>query len=528
MRNITIKQRLIFGFGAMIALFVGLAILTYSRVELLSHEIEIIGLDRYPKTVTTNGIINGINEQARKMRNLFILEEEDQRKSEFDSISTSDKKISEGLNKLKASILSQKGKALLAEILHRQPAYLEARNQFLSAFASGDQEKARKLLLSNVRPAQLLFMAQLQHLIDYQSHLMTESSDLAAATARNTVLTILTFTFIAVAGAITFAFFMIGSITKPLNEAIHIAELVAHGDLTSNIVVKSNDETGKMLNALKIMNESLVNIVTEVRLSADTMARAVDEIAQGNMDLSARTEEQASSLEETAASMEELTSTVKNNSESARRANGLVSQTSEIATHGGSAVSKVVSTMNEIGDSSRKVSDIIGVIDEIAFQTNILALNAAVEAARAGEQGRGFAVVASEVRALAQRSASAAKEIKELITDSEEKVHAGTAIVNDAGGPMSEVVGSVQKVAAIMSEITSASAEQAAGIEQVNQAIVQMDTTTQQNAALVEEAAAASASLQEQAARLVNTVEFFKIQQIPKTRVKNHKVPLIT
>lgn len=527
MRNITIKQRLIFGFGALIALFVALAVLAYSRVETLASEIELVGRDRYPKTVTVNGIKNGLNEQARKMRNLFILETESQRKMEFSSISASDKIMDEGFNNLKESIHSEKGKALLTEVLNNKIGYLDSRNKFLSAF-SGDSEKAKQILLVDVRPTQLAYMQKLENLIEYQSQLMSESSDKAAQTAQSTVLIIGIFTLIAVVGAVIFALVTISSITRPLNEAVHIAELVAQGDLTSNIVVKSNDETGKMLNALKAMNGSLANIVTEVRSSADTMARAVDEIAQGNMDLSGRTEEQASSLEETAASMEELTSAVKNNSESAGRANGLVSQASEIAKRGGTAVSKVVSTMNEIGESSRQVSDIIGVIDAIAFQTNILALNAAVEAARAGEQGRGFAVVASEVRSLAQRSASAAKEIKELITSSEKRVHAGTAIVDDAGTTMASVVESVQEVAAIMNEITAASLEQAAGIEQINQAVVQMDTATQQNAALVEQAAAASASLQDQAARLVSTVSVFKLNQTPRTPIKTQKVPLIT
>ncbi|MBC7415460.1 MAG: methyl-accepting chemotaxis protein, partial [Herminiimonas sp.] len=280
---------------------------------------------------------------------------------------------------------------------------------------------------------------------------------------------------------------------------------------SSSIVVNSTDETGRLLQALKDMNANLQKIVAEVRSGTDTIATASSEIASGNLDLSSRTEQQASSLEETASSMEELTSTVKQNADNARQANGLAMTASEVARKGGSVVAEVVQTMGSINASSRKIIDIIAVIDGIAFQTNILALNAAVEAARAGEQGRGFAVVASEVRNLAQRSAAAAKEIKSLIGDSVEKVEIGTKLVDQAGATMGEIVDSVRRVTDIMGEITAASQEQTAGIEQINQAITEMDNVTQQNAALVEEAAAAAESLQDQAANLSQVVSVFKL-----------------
>ena len=300
------------------------------------------------------------------------------------------------------------------------------------------------------------------------------------------------------------------NISGPLQLAIGLAKRVAQGDLTAQVLVTSKDETGELMQALKDMNASLLNIVGEVRSGTETIATASAQIASGNLDLSSRTEQQAGSLEETASSMEELTSTVQQNAESARQANGLVNSASEVATKGGAVVSQVITTMGSINASSRKIVDIIGVIDGIAFQTNILALNAAVEAARAGEQGRGFAVVASEVRNLAQRSAGAAKEIKTLIDDSVEQVDIGTHLVDQAGATMQEIVDSVHRVSAIVGQISAASDEQRSGIEQVNQAIAQMDQVTQQNAALVEQAAAAAASMQEQAAGLATVVSVFK------------------
>ena len=277
-----------------------------------------------------------------------------------------------------------------------------------------------------------------------------------------------------------------------------MAESVAEGDLTArSSMVVGDDEAGLLLKALRRMQDSLAKTVTQIRMGTDTIATASSEIASGNLDLSSRTEEQASSLEETASSMEELTSTVKQNADNSRQANQLAVAASAVAVKGGAVVSEVVNTMGSINDSAKKIVDIIGVIDGIAFQTNILALNAAVEAARAGEQGRGFAVVATEVRNLAQRSAAAAKEIKALIGDSVEKVDAGSKLVAEAGTTMDEIVDGVKRVADIMAEITAASQEQSDGIEQVNQAIGQMDQVTQQNAALVEEAAAAAESLQD-------------------------------
>lgn len=292
---------------------------------------------------------------------------------------------------------------------------------------------------------------------------------------------------------------------------MQVAETVSSRDLTAVIEVHGTDETGTLLRALKQMNQSLIDVVLDVRLGADSIAAASSQISAGNVDLSSRTEEQASSLAETAATMEELTQTVRQNAENAEHANGLADDAARVAIKSGSVVAEVVNTMGKISQSSRQVAEIINVIDTIAFQTNILALNAAVEAARAGEQGRGFAVVATEVRALAQRSAAAAKEIKELIGNSVATTEAGNKLVAEAGTAMEETVASIRKVTDIMGDITSASQQQSIGIEQVNQAVSQMDQVTHQNAALVEEATAASSSLQEQASALAKLVATFKL-----------------
>ena len=351
-------------------------------------------------------------------------------------------------------------------------------------------------------------MGELSGLIENAAKQAEGSSDTAVGTAQSAiVLGLLVCAVVLFAISIVF----MRATNRPLAEAIRVARAVAQGNLDNQIDVHSTDEFGQLMQAMKDMNASLVNIVSQVRTGTDTIATASSQIASGNLDLSSRTEEQASSLEETASSMEELTSTVKQNAENARQANQLVVSTADVAVKGGQVVGQVVDTMASIKQSSRKIADIIGVIDGIAFQTNILALNAAVEAARAGEQGRGFAVVASEVRNLAQRSAGAAKEIKTLIEDSVGKVDAGSELVDEAGKTMGEIVSSVKRVTDIMSEIAAASAEQSAGIEQVNQTVTQMDDATQQNTALVEEAAAAAESLQEQAGKLAEAVSVFKL-----------------
>ncbi|RXZ32376.1 HAMP domain-containing protein [Oxalobacteraceae bacterium CAVE-383] len=390
-------------------------------------------------------------------------------------------------------------------------AYTKARDALMKAKRAGDSDEATRIFDNDFAQISPRYLASLQAFLDYQRKEIDNTAKAIEEASRQSTILQLALGGLALLIGAVLARTLTRSITVPLSQAVEMAESVAGGDLSRNIEVNRGDETGMLLQALKHMNDSLVKIVGEVRNGTNTIATASGEIASGNMDLSSRTEQQASSLEETAASMEELTSTVKQNADNARQANQLAISASEVAIKGGSVVSQVVDTMGSINTSARKIVDIIGVIDGIAFQTNILALNAAVEAARAGEQGRGFAVVASEVRSLAQRSAAAAKEIKVLIDDSVSNVDVGAKLVDQAGVTMREIVESVKRVTDIMGEITAASQEQTAGIEQVNKAITQMDNVTQQNAALVEEAAAASEAMQAQAGNLAQAISVFKL-----------------
>jgi methyl-accepting chemotaxis protein len=370
---------------------------------------------------------------------------------------------------------------------------------------------------------------EMEALVALEKSLAQESYDTASAAFRAALGWLALIVAGAVAAAVAIALFMSRAIVRPLHVAINAADRIAGGDLTGDIRVQTSDETGQLLQALATMLQNLRELVGQVSGGAHTVADTSAQIAQGNLDLSQRTEEQASTLEETASSMEELTSTVTQNADNARQASQLAVNASEVARKGGAVVGQVVSTMTGISDSSKKIADIIGVIDGIAFQTNILALNAAVEAARAGEQGRGFAVVAAEVRSLAQRSAAAAKEIKELIGDSVGKVDAGTKLVDAAGKTMQEIVGSVKQVSDLIAEIAAASQEQSTGIGQVNTAITQMDQVVQQNASLVEEATAATESMKDQARTLLQTVARFNLGGAAQAAVQEVAIkPIVT
>ena len=390
--------------------------------------------------------------------------------------------------------------------------YVSSMNRTIQLASAGEFEAAAQNLSADTVPKFNALRDTVFALLDLQGAVAAQAFSAAQSSYDSISMISISAIVLGIILSIVFGSLLLRSIVAPLDEAIEVAHKVASGDLTSQIVVTSTkSSTGRLMQALKEMNDNLVDLVGKVRMGTDQIATASGEIASGNLDLSQRTEEQASSLEETASSMEELTSTVKQNADNARQANQLAAGASEVAVKGGAVVGQVVHTMRSINESSHKIVDIISVIDGIAFQTNILALNAAVEAARAGEQGRGFAVVATEVRTLAQRSAAAAKEIKELISDSVSKVDEGTRLVDEAGTTMDEIVSAVKRVTDIMAEISAASQEQSSGIEQVNQAVTQMDEVTQQNAALVEEAAAAAESMQEQAQTLTQAVSTFRL-----------------
>jgi methyl-accepting chemotaxis protein len=416
-------------------------------------------------------------------------------------------------NEIEGGLRNPAVKEQFKVVKEERVAYLAVRDALFKAKLSGDDALAATVFREQLKPRAARYYAE----IDKFAKMQITAADGVATTILDsyagTRVLLIALGVAAVALGVACAWFISRSITVPIGEAVAVAEKVAAGDLSHRIVAHGRDETAQLMRALSAMSDSLATIVGRVRTGTGTISVASGEIAAGNQDLSSRTEQQASALEETAASMEELTSTVKHNADNARQANRLAGEAAMIADQGGDMVAEVVSTMGAINEASRRISDIIGVIDGIAFQTNILALNAAVEAARAGEQGRGFAVVASEVRNLAQRSAAAAKDIKGLIDDSVAKVEEGSGQVDRAGVTMKEIVRSIGQVSAIVNEIADASEEQRAGIEQVNGAIVEMDRVTQQNAALVEEAAAAAVAMQEQAAELSALVGTFQLER---------------
>ncbi|MES2151487.1 MAG: methyl-accepting chemotaxis protein [Pseudomonadota bacterium] len=514
-RNLKVGQRLGLSFGLILALLLILASLALSRLNGMNDEIRLTNEDRYPKTVLAHTIKDELNEITQNMDNLLLMREAGQIKKELANIEQSTAIVKTAIEKLERTMSSPAGRDNLKALFDARQKFLAARSIFLALAAADKKDEARDYLLGPLRTVYQAYFAALDKVIVFHEGEMNEAATTAAGHARETTIVVVSLSLAALVSGVLIALAATRSITRPLGKAVEVARRVAEGRLDSVIEVHSQDETGQLLAALRDMNTSLQEIVGKVRSGTELIATASREIAGGNLDLSARTEQQASSLEETASSMEELTSTVKQNSDNARQANVLAASASEVAVRGGSVVQDVVQTMVSINASSKRIVDIIGVIDGIAFQTNILALNAAVEAARAGEQGRGFAVVASEVRNLAQRSAAAAKEIKGLIDDSVARVDAGCKLVNQAGHTMDDIVASVTRVTDIMGEIASASQQQEAGIEQINQAIAEMDTVTQQNAALVEQAAAATSSLQDQASSLIQAVAAFTLAAAP-------------
>jgi methyl-accepting chemotaxis protein len=510
--NLKIGMRLGLGFGLVLVLMVAMIVVGINRLYEVGGLTDKITDKDWVKADAANTIASTTRANAALVLELISNPDKAAQPRINDQVNANKKIISDALDTLDRLIYLPEGKAMLSKIKEQRVRYVASFSQVSKLMADDKHDEAVAKMFSETLPILETLQTDVKELADLQRNIVTSSGVEIKANIGSARFLLLALGAMALLMGIVAAIWVTRTITLPVGHAVKIAQTVAAGDLSSTIVVLYQDEMGVLLQALKDMNDKLVKIVGEVRDSTDLIATASSEIAQGNMDLSGRTEQQAGALEETASTMEELTATVRQNSESARQANQLAHSASEVAMKGGTVVSEVVHTMGSINESSKKIVDIISVIDGIAFQTNILALNAAVEAARAGEQGRGFAVVAAEVRNLAQRSAGAAKEIKALIVDSVEKVDAGAKLVDQAGATMDEVVASVKRVTAIVGEITAASGEQSSGIEQINNAIIQMDNVTQQNAALVEQAAAAAASMQDQAGVLSQLVSVFKLR----------------
>jgi methyl-accepting chemotaxis protein len=511
LKNLKLGVRLGAGFGIVLLLMVVMISLAALRLANIGGGADKIVNSDFPKVDALNVIKIYTRDNANEVMKRLLATDAAQFGKSAETFADSKKRIDVAVDVLTKGLYTDGGKAMLAKIKDARAVYLASIEKVDQQLKAGKREEASTILFTETLPALSTVNAAVAVIDGIAVKVITgDGKDIIEniASARNMMIAL---GVLSVLIGIGFAWWVTRSITVPVNRAVTIARNIAVGDLTTEVDATSGDEIGQLLNELKNMNGSLAGIVARVREGSDSIATGSSQIASGNADLSQRTEEQAANLQQTAASMEQLTATVQQNAETARQATQLAAGASQAATKGGVVVREVVSTMEDITASSKKIADIIGVIDSIAFQTNILALNAAVEAARAGEQGKGFAVVASEVRSLAQRSAEAAREIKRLIGESVEKVDAGSRLVNDAGASMTDIVTQVKRVNDLIGEISTASVEQSSGITQVGDAVAQLDQVTQQNAALVEESAAAAQSLKHQAASLADVVSVFKI-----------------
>ncbi|QEA14527.1 HAMP domain-containing protein [Comamonas flocculans] len=507
-----ITTRLALGFALMALLLVVTGLVALWKATPVEQSFKAVTQERVPRVLALHEVQQQINLIALAMRDMLLESDIEAFQDAKNQVPASRQRIAEILDELKQQMRAPRAQELLNAVFAQQARYAQAQEQFFEEYTKAGAGAAQGFLSEQAKAVRSDYLKAIADLQAFQRQVLEGDSRAAGENVRAIQTAVAITLLIGLLAAVLLALWIIRAITRPLNQAVRVAEAVAAGDLSLQIEARGRNETAQLLRALAQMLDGLHQVVARVRGNSESVATASAEISQANLDLSARTEEQASALEQTAASMEQLNATVRQNADNARQANQLAQGASTVAREGGDVVGNVVQTMRSISGDSQKMAEIITVIDSIAFQTNILALNAAVEAARAGEQGRGFAVVASEVRQLAGRSAAAAKEIKQLIDDSTRRIGEGTALADKAGATMEQVVSGIQRVSDLMGEISAASQEQSQGVTQVGEAIAQMDQVTQQNAALVEEMSAAAASLQSQAQEMVGSVATFKLQ----------------